>query len=157
KENHYNITKKNHRIYAKEKMSLVIIKDAAICLYAPSNNTYWKENEIGDIIYLNDYLTNSVIFTQSFLNTYRGGMGAGSNRGSVIGKEYYKVYISKTIDGELLELNKENLAPLVKSDPKMVELLNAPIFNGKHGNEFNKKTVAPLLEIVNSYNDSHKK
>ena len=68
------------------------------------------------------------------------------DKGELVGLHANSVYVSKTLTGELFELNKKNLAALVQDDPAMTEFVKSK----KYGN-------LKLIYVINQYNNSHKK
>jgi hypothetical protein len=100
------------------------MKDAAICLFGDSfGGVKWEEDKEGNI--------TTITFT--VLN------------GSTLSRNTF-LFISKTIDGEVMDLNQKNLADMVKDDAKLFAFVNSK--------DYSKKDE---IDIVNKYNATHKK
>ncbi len=112
-----------YRIYSqpssKEKKPFRVLKDAAICLYGDNLATKEEDKE--------------------------GNIKKVTNR-SMVNVNPESFYISKTIDGEMIELTKSNLATMVQDDAKLAAYVNSK--------EYSKKDE---ISIINQYNASHKK
>ena len=66
---------------------------------------------------------------------------------NAIGATVDDLYISKTVEGDIIELTKASLAEMVKDDAKLAAYVNSKEFN-KNKDE---------LSIINAYNMAHKK